>query len=466
MPRSSANLVSRDLGHYEKRKYRKTLIPGKRFGLLEPGVAPEPCVITTPEVKGDVASTNSKRKRVGRSTTAIPARRPRTRAETKRQSQRDRLALTLLAARTAPTDCKFVLVTDGNGNIDPNTDCTILTSTGRPLQTIYRSMSEKRTVPTDVCTFSQAFKYVMQTAQEQTSTDNRYQYALSRGQHDMVNNRVREAWKHELRCWHCTLLITSRDRVRTCPVAYDRAVRTYKCVGFFCSWACAWTCALWKTSAKFMSRSMTPSVELVRYFFNVVTSPTGEPRDQFHMPSAPPKEVLIEYGGCMSRDQYRRIVSSSEPEGNIRFETNLFRAGGYMCVPFDYWTYVYDCVDKRAPLNAAIDSTTGPTGVLNIQKDVPIRPGANARSAAALASAAFVSHVAKTTAVATRHVPAPILGNVPVRVLEQQQKLERQKMRQAHERRQEEQDAALKSYFVPASPAVLTLKESPARHPC
>lgn len=120
-------------------------------------------------------------------------------------------------------------------------------------------------------------------------------------------------WRNniELRCWHCVDTLKDPDTVMSCPTRYDGIRNTFQMKGYFCGVSCA---AAWGLR----HGDMHTKNNCISYLRMIIKQAFKEqhgmqPGDKFRasvhgelkITPAPAREVLEEFGGCVSREEFR-----------------------------------------------------------------------------------------------------------------------------------------------------------------
>lgn len=106
-------------------------------------------------------------------------------------------------------------------------------------------------------------------------------------------------WKHgsELCCWHCTRNITKYAPIGV-PLREENGI--YYVYGCFCSFSCAYT---WNQETRFQESERHKRELLLRSLFAQVDT------DESEIHEAPPKEILLKYGGFATNDVYETCLT-------------------------------------------------------------------------------------------------------------------------------------------------------------
>lgn len=123
---------------------------------------------------------------------------------------------------------------------------------------------------------------------------------------------VRNARNQSLICWHCCTALDNDETTIPFPKAYDEKRKTFEVFGAFCSFACVGGYARDRGRTHPGRRSGIAIFELYKQM-------TGSKRPP---PIAPPRELLAEFGGNMSIEEFRKLGDDGRDIVNI--PTNLY----------------------------------------------------------------------------------------------------------------------------------------------
>lgn len=149
-------------------------------------------------------------------------------------------------------------------------------------------------------------------------------------------------------CWYCSGSIDGTTSIGL-PVQYNQHTGKYTLRGQFCSWPCVKS---FNRDARYPSQSHYYA--LIRMLYASVGNKSDTP-----IPSLPPRERLLAFGGDLSREEFHRTVES--------------QAQDILYVP----EYLVDIrVHAKAPEHA---SSTGSQGFKFGPMKIPEKPGSAPR---------------------------------------------------------------------------------------
>lgn len=199
--------------------------------------------------------------------------------------------------------------TNQYGYFDPQSNTTIVV--------VFRDASEKEGEITSYHQFSLASAYTFYH-------HSRYEHGLGTRYNSWVTGEpaarkigedsgrmiADDAMVHDgdgLRCWHCVGRIEDAMSVVSCPTRYVSLRKTFHMIGYFCGVSCA---AAWGTR----NGDVHTKRNCVAYLRMILKEAIRDIKGRAYSPKldgpleirpALPKETLLEFGGCLTREQFR-----------------------------------------------------------------------------------------------------------------------------------------------------------------
>jgi len=153
---------------------------------------------------------------------------------------------------------------------------------------------------------------------------------------------VRHTRKQSKRCWHCCYQLEDQARPIPFPKSYDEKRRTFEVFGSFCSFACV--------GAYSRDRGrLCPGRQSGIAIFELYKQLTGSTHPP---PIAPPRELLDEFGGHLSIDEFRNL--SGAERDIVAVPVNLY----YKSTSYHDRAAQTSSTEIRRSANAFVDTET------------------------------------------------------------------------------------------------------------